>query len=310
MRGNPISVCRAFLQDIVTFMKSSRSEFITVRGLRYHVRHWGRDDAPKLFMVHGWMDVSASFQFVVDCLRRDWHVIAPDWRGFGLTESSGADTYWFPDYLGDLDAILRHYSPDDAVNLLGHSMGGNVVMLYAGARPARVRKLINLEGFGLAATHPDQAPGRYAKWLDELREQPGMRAYPTQAKVAARLQKTNPRLTDERAAFLSEHWAAQNAHREWEILGDPAHKLSSPFLYRVDEVLACWKLISAPVLWVEADHTDAWRWMGSRETARIEIERRIQFIPKVTTAVVNDAGHMLHHDQPQALASIIEEFLA
>lgn len=310
MRGNPISVCRAFLQDIATFMKSSRSEFITVRGLRYHVRHWGRDDAPKLFMVHGWMDVSASFQFVVDCLRRDWHVIAPDWRGFGLTASSGADTYWFPDYLGDLDAILRHYSPDEAVNLLGHSMGGNVVMLYAGVQPARVRKLINLEGFGLAATHPDQAPGRYAKWLDELREQPGMQAYPTQAKVAARLQKTNPRLTDERAAFLSEHWAAQNAQGQWKILGDPAHKLSSPFLYRIDEVLACWKLISAPVLWVEADHTDAWRWMGSREAARIEIERRIQFIPHVSTAVINDAGHMLHHDQPQALATIIEEFLA
>jgi pimeloyl-ACP methyl ester carboxylesterase len=291
-------------------MKSSRSEFITVRGIRYHVRHWGSEDAPKLFMLHGWMGVSASFQFVVDCLQRDWHVIAPDWRGFGLTANPQADSYWFPDYLGDLDAILQHYSPDEAVNLLGHSMGGNVVMLYGGVRSARVRKLINLEGFGMAPTQPDQAPGRYAKWLDELREKPGMRAYATQAKVAERLQKTNPRLTNERAVFLSEHWAARNAQGEWAILGDPAHKLSSPVLYRVEEVLACWKLIAAPVLWVEADHTDAWRWMGSRENAHIEIERRIRCIPQVTTAVVSDAGHMLHHDQPQALATIIEEFLA
>lgn len=291
-------------------MKSSRSEFITVRGLRYHVRHWGHEDAPKIFMVHGWMDVAASFQFVVDCLKKDWHVIAPDWRGFGLTDRPGTDTYWFPDYLGDLDAILEHYSPGEPVNLLGHSMGGNVVMLYAGIRPARINKLINLEGFGLAMTSPDQAPGRYAKWLDELRDQPTMRSYRTQADVAARLQKTNPRLTDERAAFLSANWAAQNAQGEWEILGDPAHKVINPVLYQVAEVMACWKLISAPVLWAEADDTDAWRWMGSKDTARIEIERRIRFVPDVKTAVIRDAGHMLHHDQPEALAALIEEFLA
>ena len=290
-------------------MKSSRSEFITVRGLRYHVRHWGNAEAPKLFMVHGWMDVSASFQFMVDSLQRDWHVIAPDWRGFGLTQNSAADTYWFADYMGDLDALLQHYAPNEAIDLLGHSMGGNVVMLYAGVRPERVKKLINLEGFGLPATRPEQAPNRYAKWLDELRAQPSMRSYATQAEVAARLQKTNPRLTDERAAFLSDHWAAQNAQGAWEILGDPVHKNSSPLLYRVEEILACWKLIVAPVLWVEANDTDAWRWMGSKENARIEVDRRIQFIPQVTTAIVNDAGHMLHHDQPQALAELIEKFL-
>jgi pimeloyl-ACP methyl ester carboxylesterase len=290
-------------------MKPSHSEFITVRGLRYHVRHWGNEDAPKLFMLHGWMDVSASFQFVVDCLQRDWHVIAPDWRGFGLTANSGSDNYWFPDYVGDLDAILDHYSPDAPVNLLGHSMGGNVVCIYAGVRPARIRKLVNLEGFGLPATRPEQAPGRLANWLDELRKPPQLRAYATQADVAVRLQKTNPRLTDERAAFLSSHWAAQNEKGEWEILGDPAHRMGTPTLYRVDEVLACWQAITAPVLWVEADDTNAWRWMGPKETARGEIDRRIGFIPNVTTAQIADAGHMLHHDQPQALAALIEQFL-
>jgi pimeloyl-ACP methyl ester carboxylesterase len=36
----------------------------------------------------------------------DWHVIAPDWRGFGLSDYTQSDTYWFPDYLADLDAML------------------------------------------------------------------------------------------------------------------------------------------------------------------------------------------------------------
>ena len=290
-------------------MKPSRSEFIKVRGLNYHVRHWGNPDAPMLFMLHGWMDVAASFQFVVNSLEGDWHVIAADWRGFGRTDNTGADSYWFLDYLGDLDAILAHYSPTTPVDLLGHSMGGNVVTIYAGVRPERVRRLINLEGFGMPTTSAEVAPARYAKWLDELRTPAQLRGYPTQAAVASRLQKTNPRLTDARAAYLSGQWAAPDDTGTWQILGDPAHKLSSPILYRVEEVIACWKRIAAPVLWVEAAQTDVWRWMGPKEAARLEIDRRIAHIPQVQTAMIEDAGHMLHHDQPEILAQLIEGFL-
>ena len=290
-------------------IKSSRSEFIAIRGLQYHVRHWGDESSPKIFMLHGWMDVSASFQFVVDCLKQDWHVIAPDWRGFGLTDTPHADCYWFPDYMGDLDAILQHYSPDQPVNLLGHSMGANVAGIFAGVRPERIKKFVNLEGFGMPVTTPGQAPGRYLKWLDELRQTPVLRTYASQAEVAGRLQKTNPRLSDERAEFLSQHWARQNAEGQWEILGDPAHKLTSPLLYHVEEVMACWEKIAAPVLWFEADDTNVWHWMGPKPDARIEIDRRLAHIPKLQKEMIQNAGHMLHHDQPEILAKLIEQFL-
>ena len=291
-------------------MTPSRTEFVPIRGLRTHVRHWGREGAPKLFMVHGWMDVGASFQFVVDSLQGDWHVIALDWRGFGLTERVRGDTYWFPDYLADLDVLLDHYAPGEAVNLLGHSMGGNIASLYAGVRPERIRALINLEGFGLPATKPEQAPGRFAKWLDELKEPAPMRAYPDLNAVAARLRKTNPRLPPERAAFLARHWSAQNAAGEWEILGDPAHKRTSPLLYQAEEILACWRQITAPVLWVEAADTNMWQWMGPKEQARAEVDRRLGHLQNVTARMMPDAGHMLHHDQPALLAAMIESFLS
>ena len=216
----------------------SRSEFLSLRGLRVHVRHWGREGAPSLFMLHGWMDVSASFQFVVDSLAREWHVIAPDWRGFGLTDRSDAGCYWFPDYLADLEALLDHYAGDKAIDLIGHSMGANIAGLYAGVRPPRVARLINLEGFGLPTTQARMAPGRYAKWLDELREPPAMRAYASRDEVAARLMKTNPRIPSDRAQYLAGHWAAPDEHGQWQILGDPAHKVTNPVLYRIEEVLA------------------------------------------------------------------------
>ena len=86
-------------------MLPSTTECIEIRGLRYNVRQWGPADAPPVFLLHGWMDASATFQFVVDALRQDWHVIAPDWRGYGASEWLGRP-YWFPDYYADLDALL------------------------------------------------------------------------------------------------------------------------------------------------------------------------------------------------------------
>lgn len=261
-----------------------------------------------IFMLHGWMDVSASFQFVVEKLKRGWHVIAPDWRGFGLSDSLPSDTSWSADYIGDLDAILQHYSPDRPAAIVGHSMGGNVAMVYAGVRPQRVAGLVNLEGVGLPSAEPQQAPDRYAQWLDELRNPPVLHPYSSRQDVAKRLQKNNPRLRQDRAEFLAGHWAGQRGDGKWEILADPAHKKVHPVLYRIDETTACWQRSAAPVLWIEAEDSISARWPGGPRDARIEIERRIRHIPHVTVALIADAGHMVHHDQPDEIARRIEEF--
>ena len=301
-----------------------RSEFVPIRGLDYHLHIWGAPDraalAP-LVLVHGWMDVGASYQFMVDAFSAAFTagrmIIAPDWRGFGQTGLSAAgyqaDSYWFADYLADLDFLLDHYAPGQAVDLVGHSMGGNVAMLYAGVRPARVRKLVNLEGFGLPASRPSQAPGRLAQWMDGLKSlQQGdmaLKNYADVGGVAQRLMKTNPRLTPDKAEWLAGHWARPDASGQWQILGNPAHKIPGAQLYRVDEVLEIYRRISAPVLAVEAssDSMSQW-WKGKYSLA--EYHERLQQVPAAQIAVVQDAGHMLHHDQPGLLAGLIEKFLA
>jgi pimeloyl-ACP methyl ester carboxylesterase len=292
-----------------------RSEFVAVRNLRYHVQVWGEPAPEKtpLVLVHGWMDVAASYQFVVDALSHDHYVIAPDWRGYGQTDSGGVDNYWFPDYLADLDFLLDHYAPGQQVNLVGHSMGGNVVMLYAGVRPERIRRLVNLEGFGMPATTPDQAPGRYAKWMDELKKlhkgEMDLKAYDTAAGVARRLMKTNPRLSADKANWLAEHWANENAEGKWSILGQPAHKISNAQLYRVEEVLEIYKCISMPVLAVEASDNslDMW-WKGKFTLA--QHHERIRVVQQLEIGRIEDAGHMMHHDQPEVLAAMIERFIS
>jgi pimeloyl-ACP methyl ester carboxylesterase len=211
-------------------LKPSQSLFLELRGLRYHVRRWPGEGAPKLFLLHGWMDVSASFQFLVDALRGEWDVYAPDWRGYGLTQWGKADCYWFPDYLADLDFLLDELERKNPVNLIGHSLGGNVACMYAGVRPQRVAKLVNLEGFGLKPTRAEEAPGRYARWLEELQDRPSLRAYRDFDDLAARLRRSNPRLSLEKAQFLARHWGHGAGEQGVALRGDPAHKIVNPVL--------------------------------------------------------------------------------
>ncbi len=288
-------------------MKVSRTDYLKTRDLRLCVRHWGDEAAPKLFMVHGWMDISASFQFVVDALKRDWHVIAPDMRGFGHSDWAPGG-YWFPDYLADLEALLDHYSPDEPVTLVGHSLGGNITSVYAGVRPSRVARLVSLEGYGIVENRPDMAPDRLERWLDSQKEPERLRPYPDKEAVVTRLQKNNPRLTRERALFLADYWTQPYERGERVILADPRHK-SLPVLSRLDEILSCWSRITARVLFIEGEHSLLGIRMKDQEKAQEEIKRRASYIRDVRIALVKGAGHMLQHDQPEAVAALIEEFL-
>ncbi len=286
-------------------MKTSASTFLSIRGLRYHVRTWGNPDATRLFFLHGWMDVSASFQFAVDALEHDWFVIAPDWRGFGLSEWTN-NSYWFPDYIADLDTLLRHFQPDTPAILVGHSMGGNVANLYAGIRPERVGKLVLAEGFGLPPTKPEKAPERYARWLEENDNPPGLRPYASFDDVVERLKKNNRRITDERAAFLAPHWAEKKPDGSIHLRADPCHKMVNPVLYRIEEAMACWKRISAPVLWLWGDGEWMMKWMKGDKSLLDSYRSCYRSLREETIA---DAGHMMHHDQPARFAHAVESFL-
>ena len=285
-------------------MNPSRSEFHTFRGLRHHVRIWGDAAAPHMFLLHGWMDVSASFQFLVDSFSRDWHVIAPDWRGFGLSEWV-REGYWFPDYYADLEALADHYQPGEPVRLVGHSMGGVIASIYAGIRPDRVARLVSMEGLGLARHAPDQAPVRYAQWLDQLKDPQAFKPYRSFDEVAARLRKTNPRLSEEHAAFLARHWAKQLPGGEVVLHSDPRHKTFNPYLFRIDEAIACWRRVTAPVLLVSGQQSNIPARM--RDTPEQLAERKGAFRDR-REVELDECGHMMHHDQPQRLARIIEDF--
>lgn len=294
---------------------AARSSIVDVRGLDLHVLHWGDARARKVVLLHGWMDVAASFQFLVDAFSRAFHVIAPDLRGFGRSAWQ-PQGYWFPDYVADLDALLGRLSPDGPVCLAGHSLGANVAMHYAGARPGRVERLVALDGFGVPAESPERAPVKLASWLDALADSPGFAPYESFDAVATRLMRNDARLTADKAQFLARHWAAQGEDGVVRLTSDPRHKLPFPSVYRIEEVFAVWERIRARTLWVAAEDSHIPAWLdrhpeGEAATDTLAgVRGRMAHVPGATLETIADAGHMLHHDQPEAVARVLERFLS
>jgi pimeloyl-ACP methyl ester carboxylesterase len=276
---------------------------IELRGLSHQVTTWGDPRAEPVFLLHGWGDCGETFQFLIDALDIERYWIAPDWRGFGASQWVGP-SYWFPDYLADLEALLAHYSPHQAATLIGHSMGGNIASLYAGIRPEAVGRLVNLEGVGLPPADPRSAPDRYRRWLDQLQTPPAFSIYPSIDAFAAVLSRRNPRLPAERAFYVATRWL-RPCEGGYTLAWDPAHKRVNPVLYSREAAEACWRAATAPTLLVLGGCSDMLRELGPDGEPGTYATR----YPQWSIAVMPNAGHMMHHEEPDALAELIGPFL-
>jgi pimeloyl-ACP methyl ester carboxylesterase len=288
-------------------LREPRHEIVRLRGLDIHLTRWGpppSDSTPPVFLLHGWLDSGATFQFLVDAFQRDWPLVAPDWRGFGRSEWP-REGYWYPDYFGDLDALLDLLSPDAPARLVGHSMGGNIVTAYAGVRPERVQCIVNLEGLGLARTSPEQAPKRLRTWLDQLRSPLERKEYASFEQLAGVIRFRYPRFTEATAAFVAAAWGRLDADGRVRLAGDPRHTWVNPVLYKREDTEACWRALRAPLLMVLGEKSDHAAKLGVDGT---EAAFRA-LCPHVEWAHIAGAGHMMHIERPDRVAPLVEDFL-
>jgi pimeloyl-ACP methyl ester carboxylesterase len=285
--------------------KASRCETFSVRGLAYNVRRWGREGAEPLMLLHGTQDSSSTFQFVVDRLKGEWDIFAPDWRGHGYSDWA-IGGYWFHDFIADLDNLRRQLFQDRAIPIVGHSLGGNIAGIYAGLRPKHVSHVVSLEGFGpLLNAVPTEAKTVLRKTLDGAEGARGHSAYATLSDAAQRLMQANPRLQRPEAIFLAMHSTrpGQDAKRRW--LFDPAHQKTIPTLRSLEEWYSIWSDIEAPICWLAS--TDL---RPNAPTNFPEVmEQRAAAMRVARRLTLPDTGHNIHHDAPDVVAVAIEQFI-
>jgi pimeloyl-ACP methyl ester carboxylesterase len=274
-------------------------EDVEVRGLRHRLTWWGERSSTPIVLLHGFLDNGATWQFLADHLPPSWTLVAPDWRGFGDSDWAPGG-YWFPDYFADLDVLLDVLVPQSRARVIGHSMGANVAKMYGGIRPQRMQWLVNLEGLGLARSRADEAPKRYAQWLDELRDPFKGGRYESAAQLASVLRMRNPRLTTEASEFIARAWSRPEGE-EVVLRFDPRHRNVNPILYRREEAEACWARLEVPMLLVTGELSDH----RARHTTDEQLHALFKHLRIVT---IPGTGHMMHHEDPRSVANHIIEF--
>ncbi len=262
-------------------------------GLELSVVEWA-PESPRAtcLLLHGFMDAAESFDLVAPALAASGlRVIAPDLRGFGDSDRvRGGGYYHFPDYVADVDALVR-----EPCFVVGHSMGGTVATLYAGARPDRVKKLAVLEGVGPIDHRAEDAPLRMAKWLEDLGKQQGAPAM-TEEDAMRRLLAAHPRVPRD---VLATRLALLFRDGAWRY--DPLHKTTSPMPFFADVFRAFAARVACPVLYVSGG---ALGWRVPDEAARLAAFAR------VTHVDLPEVGHMMHWTAPAALADALIAFFA
>jgi pimeloyl-ACP methyl ester carboxylesterase len=288
-------------------LRQPRHEILRVRGLDMHLTRWGPPPSvasPPVFLLHGWLDSGETFQFMVDAFKKDRALVALDWRGFGRSEWP-QEGYGFPDYIGDLDALMDQLAPFAPACVVGHSMGGNIANLYAGLRPERVRCIVNLEGFGLTRTKAQDAPKRMRKWLDQIKSPATEKTYNSFEQLTGVIQYRYPRFAPEVAAFVARAWGAVDEDGRVRLAADPRHHWVNPILYKREDAEATWREIRAPLLIMLGAESEYLKRLGADGT----IEALRVTFPDVEIASVADAGHMLHIERPEKVAPLVEAFL-
>jgi len=283
--------------------------FVDARGYGLRLRVHRFQDASvsptghTLLLLHGFMDAGGTWDLVAPHLTRAGHtLLAPDLRGFGESEPVGAGGYYhFVDYIADVAALVRDLvAPDQRIGLIGHSMGGTIASLYAGANPERVARLALLEGLGPPSMAPSIAVDRTRAWLrnlDQLDRTP--RKLDSMDEAVRRLQANHPRVPREVLATRAKWLTRLDSAGQLVWAYDPMHRTTSPMPFQVELFAAFLAKIECPTLVVGG---------GPLGFHPEDEAHRIAQIPNATVAELETAGHMMHWTQPDALGEQLVAF--
>jgi pimeloyl-ACP methyl ester carboxylesterase len=288
-------------------MTPPREGAVDVRGLKIHYLQWGDPTGEPLLLIHGFLDHARSWEPFVAALQEKTspsrRIIAPDCRGHGDSGWVGAGGYYhFADYIWDLNTLVESLNLS-TFTLVGHSMGGTISFIYAGTFPARIRKLVLIEGIGPLPAQFADAPPRMERWLTEVKLLPHRKIveYSSLEIAADRLRRKNPRLKPDLSVELARTAMRQIENGSWVWKFDPLHRTMAPQPFYSEQAVEFFRRIECPVLVVNGAE--------SRMTPRPDVERRVKAIRQHTVAEVEHAGHMIHHDNPVRLAEIVSGFI-
>ena len=280
------------------------SHFFYSDRLKLQFWDYGTDAKPSLVLVHGSLDHARMWDWVAQSLCHHYHVFALDLRGHGNSAWAPGATYSGIEHVLDLSALLDIID-DFPIRLVGHSLGGVIVLHYSGVYPARVRKAVSIEGLGLPPEHRvhHAASQRFREWIETVRglEKRAPKSYPSIEAAVARMKEVNPRLSDEVARHLTLHgtnWESDGSLL-WKF--DNYARAMAPLGHHIPDTAEVFRQITCPTLFF---------WGTESFLPLPDSDPRFQAIPNRRMIKVPGAGHWVHHDQLDLFLRESSSFLA
>ena len=276
--------------------------FYHSQGLRLHYADWGNGAAPPLILVHGGRDHCRSWDTLARALQPHFHVVAPDLRGHGNSDWAKGSSYSISDYVYDLTRLM-HSADLRKPNIVGHSMGGMISLMVAGAFPDDVSRLVILDGVTVRPGAP-RAPIHelIAGWVAQLDKisQHNRRTFRTVAEAAERISAHNKRLTPEYALHLATHGVRQNGDGSYSWKYDEYQSARAPYRLSVDDYAALFARIACSTLLLHGSESFL---QNPQVTGMLGHFRHAQLM------TIQGAGHWLQHDKPDEVLRILRQFL-
>jgi pimeloyl-ACP methyl ester carboxylesterase len=275
--------------------------FVEANGLRHALRRFEVDGAPAgdrtVLLLHGFLDAAATFELLAEPLaRQGFRVLGLDFRGFGDTDRVGAGGYYhFPDYVVDLEGIVRALDPK-WLGVLGHSMGGGVATLFTGTFPERVDRLVVMEGLGPMSDPPGLAVERMRRHFADRAKLRPSRPMGSLAEATDRLAATHPRIHRDILASRAERLTRRDAGGNLVWAWDPLHRTTSPTPFFAETYSSFLRAITCPTLFVGGG-PHGWHPPDEAE--------RLACFAHLTKVDFPDAGHMMHWTAPVEVAKAV-----
>lgn len=289
--------------------------FVEVQpGVRLHCAEAGRPGAPLILFLHGFPEFWFTWKDVLPAFADRWHAVAPDLRGFNLSDKPDDVKAYRADRLAaDLDGLIRGLGHERAV-MVAHDWGGAVAWTFAIAMPHRLSKLVILNAphpvpfARLLADDPAQQAGSaYMNWL----RKPGSEGA---------LAKDDFALFDrffagsgaDRAAWFDAPTRAAY-HEAWSqpgaLTGGLNYYRASPLYPPIGDDPGAGRLKLDPedfvvrvptrVIWGERDHALLPALLDGLEAV----------VPELSVRRLPECSHWLTHEAPDRVAALIREFV-